>query len=544
MPTPIADTILTNARVRTMEADNPHATAVAIKDKRILHVGSDDDVAALKGPDTKTIDAGGRLVMPGFQDTHIHLQDTGTSLAYNADLEEAQTPADLQNMLRAEAANRPDQEWVKGVRWDVDRFSAANLDRHVLDAAVPDRPVYIFANDGHNAVVNSKACEVLGLDRNTPDPANGSFVRENGMPTGMLYEEAIYWALKQMPQTTLEHRQHGIKHGAAHANQHGITGVLDALVTETHMQAYGAVEEAGELTVRVKATAKVVDEESVADAVDRLKDLRDRYHSDLVHMHSAKFFLDGVFENGTAALLEDLSDGRNAPIMFDNDHLVELFAAFDAEKFQIHSHTIGDKAARSALDALQTARDRNGAWHSLHQLAHLQLVNRDDIPRFAQLGAVANVQPLWAVPEVNGLTPTNELLGPEREQWIYPIGAMIEAGAPYALSSDWGVTTLNPFQIIQIALTRQYPGSGPDDPCLLPQHRIDIETAVRGYTIHAAECAWRDDVSGTLCAGKYADLIITDRDIFNVPANDLWDTSVCLTMHDGREVYRASGFDT
>jgi len=528
-----------------MDAARPRAQALAVRDGRILAVGEDADIRAMANGRTRMIDAGGRLVMPGFQDTHIHLQDSGTDLSMSVDLSGATTIEELQGLLRRFATDRPNEPWVRGTGWYSGIFGAHNLTREVLDAAVPDRPLYIFASDGHNAALNSKGCEAVGLTASTPDPDNGTFVRDaKGVPTGLLYEHAIFPVVERMPQPDDDTYRAGVRYAQKHANEHGITGILDALVQERHMRVYSSLDKAGELSVRVRATALVEPHDTVEGALARTEQMRRDYRSELCAVHSAKFFLDGVLENRTGLMIEDYADaeGGNAKLMFDKDLLHRLFKAFDAARFQIHVHVIGDGAARVALDALEDARAVNGAWPSLHQLAHVQMIDPADIPRFRDLGVVANIQPLWARHEAStdlGLA----MVGPKRGRWMYPWRTIIDSGAHYAVSSDWAVSTLNPFAIMQVAVTRQSEKRGRNTPVFFPEERLDVETVVRGYTVNAAAAAWRAGETGSLVAGKQADLIVVDRDVFAIDPYEIGGTEVLLTMLAGREVHRAKGFD-
>ncbi|HNB25703.1 MAG TPA: amidohydrolase family protein, partial [Alphaproteobacteria bacterium] len=314
------DLIVFNADIRSMDALQPRARAIAVRDGRVLALGDDAAIRALGNGRTRAIDAGGRLMLPGFQDTHIHLQDSGTGFCTSVNLEETRTIAELQRAIRDFAASRPDDPWVRGVGWYSGVFGEHNLNRQVLDEAVPDRPVYIYASDGHNAAINSRGCELVGLAKGTPDPPNGHFVLDSaGVPTGLLYEDALDWVRGRMPKRGDADYANGVRHGQALCNRHGITGVLDAMVFERHMRVYKGLDEAGGLSVRVRATAKVFPEETVPDAVARLQALRRDYRTPMVEMHSAKFFLDGVLENRTAVMIDDYSDaaGGNAALMFD-----------------------------------------------------------------------------------------------------------------------------------------------------------------------------------------------------------------------------------
>jgi predicted amidohydrolase YtcJ len=540
----IADLVVINGDIITMDPLFPRVEALAVSEGRIVALGTTDEIRSLAGRNTRVIDAGGRMVLPGFQDTHIHLQDSGHGYGLNANLEGARSIAELQAGLKAFAAGHKGA-WVNGVGWYTGIFTDHNLTRQVLDEAVPDRPCYILASDGHNACLNSVGCRAVGLERGIDDPFNGHFVLDDGgVPTGMLHEDAIDWARKRMPAITDVDYAEGVRFAQALCNRNGFTGVLDASVDSRHARVYQGLADSGALTVRLCATAKVQPEETTKEALERIGELRRKHRSAAFNIHSAKFFLDGVLENRTGAMIEPYSDaiGGNAPLMFEAGHIKELFTAFDAARFQIHVHVIGDLAVRAALDGLDAAREANGRWPSLHQLAHVQCIDPADIPRFRDLGAMANVQALWARHEPSVTDVALPMVGEERGRWMYAFRSLIDAGAPFCLSSDWGVSTLNPFQIMETAITRQPPRKQGDHPVFLPEQRMTREECIRGYTVNAAEAAWRGADTGSLAHGKYADLIILDRNILTCNVYDIGDTEVQLTLLGGREVHRTSGF--
>jgi hypothetical protein len=315
------------------------------------------------------------------------------------------------------------------------------------------------------------------------------------------------------------------------------------MVAERHMKVYTELDNRGELPMRVASTTKVFPHEKVGEAVDRLTKIRANYRTEKVYMHSAKFFLDGVMENGTAAMLEDYDTGGNAPIMFELDHLDQLFKSFDERRFQLHIHTIGDRAVRVALDGIESARKVNEPWPALHQLAHIQVIDPAEISRFRDLGAVANFQPLWANPEPGVTDIAMPMVGKTRGRWMYAVRSVVDTGGPYAISSDWAVSTLNPFEIMQVAVTRQNPSDGPGGEAFLPEERLDVETVVKGYTTNAAAGAWRGNTTGSLTPGKLADLIVIDRDIYSIAPCEIGGTEVLLTLLGGEEVHRAESFD-
>ncbi|SPH17255.1 N-substituted formamide deformylase [Defluviimonas aquaemixtae] len=532
-------TIVINARIVTMDGATPYAQALAVRDGRVTALGSNEEIRELADRSTKVIDAGGRLVLPGFQDTHIHLQDSGQDYSQNADLSSARTQDDIVRILSAFAKTH-DRAWVNGTGWYSGIFHTDNLDRHLIDRAVPNRPCLIVASDGHNACLNSAGCAAIGLAADTPDPPNGHFVRDaKGEPTGMLYENALMWAEARMPTPSDADFADGVKWAQALAHRHGITGILDARVEERHVRVYRSLEAADALTLRVAATALVNAHDTTWGAVERLSDLRAGNSGGRFKVHSAKFFLDGVVENRTAAMIVPYSDaeGGNAPLMFTPDQITQMFTAFDAARFQIHVHAIGDLAVRAALDGVEAARAANGDWPSLHQIAHIQFIDPADLPRFRKLGVMANVQPLWARSEPSVTDIAVPMVGNDRSHWIYAFRSLLDAGAAMALSSDWGVSTLNPFEIIETAVTRQPPAASARVPPFLPDERITRAEAVAGYTTQAAAAAWRSSDTGTLGIGKHADLIVLDDDIFTCPTHEIGSTKVVTTMVGGDVVY-------
>lgn len=535
------DTIVFNGDIRTMDPHFPRVEALAITAGRIVALGSTAEISLLADAATRMIDARGRLVLPGFHDTHLHVQDGGEHSNSSVDLSEARTPEDLQKLLRDFAATH-DRPWVMGGFYYSGVFGEHNLDRHVLDLAVPDRPCFIMASDGHNGCINTAACNAVGLRTGTPDPHNGHFVLEtDGTPSGLLYERATHWVDERMPKTTDEDFADGVRYAQAHANRHGITGVLDASVEERHARVYRQLVEEDGLTVRVLATARVDPSESTDEALQRVSKLRAACQFPMFRIHSAKFFLDGVIENRTAAMIEDYSDpeGGNAELMFTPDQIIELFTAFDAARFQIHVHAIGDLATRAALDGMEAARRVNAPWPSHHHIAHIQCIDPDDIPRFAELGVTANIQPLWARYEPSVTDIALPMVGLERGKWMYAFRSIKDTGALMTLSSDWTVSTLNPFEIIETAMTRQPPKREGNHPVFLPEQRLSLQDCIEGYTINAAVAGWRAGETGSLSKGKFADLIILDRNIYESDVYDIGETKVLTTMLGGRIVYDA-----
>ncbi|MGQ7938422.1 amidohydrolase [Paraburkholderia sp. D1E] len=540
-----ADLIITHANIHTMDDTLPKAQAIAVRDGRIMAVGTNEEIERMTDARTRRIHAQGRMMLPGLQDTHVHFQLSSADLYHNAALYHATSVDELLDIIREFAGRNPDKAWIRGVGFSSSLFSPETLTKEKLDSVTGGRPALMLASDHHNGWANSAAFEIAGVKPGSTEPDNGNYVRlADGSPKGWLIEDAI-WAMNRIaPGYTDDEYLEAMKHYSNAFNRRGITGVLDAMVNRNYMKNYQASHDRGDLTIRVRATSKIFAHKPLTEQLQELMDLREIYRGDRVSLHSAKFFLDGVLENGTAVLLEPRSDtGGNAELMFSQAQINEYFAAFDREKFQLHVHTIGDGAVRAAVDGIEYALHQNGKWDARHQLAHLQVVNPADIPRFRALGILANYQTLWAQPTPAADAIAEAMLGPERSQWIFPIGAFIRQGVTCMLSSDWGVSTYDPFQIMQTAVTRQNAHASPSDPALTPQHRISIEEALRGYTINAAQAAWRDDSTGSLTVGKYADLIVLDRNLFNISPCEIGETQVLLTLLGGQEVHRDAGLD-
>ncbi len=530
--------LLHNARIRTMDPAWPWAGWVLMADGQVLALGVGSPPEC-----RRRIDAGGRLVLPGFQDAHIHLLSGGIDMATAADLYDVSGEDALVATLHAHAAAKPGMPIVLGSGWQAGVFGDHNLTAAVIDRAVCDRPAMIHDSSFHNACLNSCALTLAGV-QDMADPPNGHIVRDaQGRATGMLHEAVIQVVADRLPGLTDGDRMAGLIEGQAHANRHGLTGVLDARIGATEARIYGRAEASGTLTLRVAGTALVTEADTPETAVARLSALRAAHPGPAFHVHSAKLFMDGVFENRTAACLAPYADppGGNAPCMFGADQTVALFAALDAARFAIHVHVIGDAAARRAIEGLEAARAANGPWPAQHQLAHLQLVDPADFRRLHGL-ATANIQPLWARFEPPYSDPSLSMIGAARWPDVYAFRKMLEAGADWCLSSDWPVSTLNPFEIIETAITRQKRlDDDPQDPFFADQ-ALSVEECIQAYTVNAARACWRDGFTGVLRPGFSADLIVLDRDVLAVPAAEISAARVLLTLFQGRTVWRDPTF--
>lgn len=538
-----AELILTNGVVYTMDPARPRATAVAVAEGKILYIGEDRGALRLRAEAATVVDLGGKMVLPAFQDSHIHLVTGGIELGL-CDLNGLRTKEEVFEKIRAYAAANPDLSWITGGGWDLPVFPQANPRKEDLDALVPDRPAVLSSADGHSAWANSRALALAGVAKDTVDPAGGRIERDpgTGEPAGTLRESAAGLVEKHVPELGPDEYTKGLKAGLQLANRFGIASIIEASAGERILDAYAAMDRSGELSVRVLASLHV-DTAKGASEVERLAGLRQAYRGARLKSTAAKIFIDGVMEPHTAALLEPYTDrpgDRGTPLL-EPEAYNALTAALDAAGFQIHVHAIGDRAVRMTLDAFEAAGRANGFRDLRHHIAHLELIDPADIPRFKRLGVTANFQALWAYADPYITDLTIPILGPARSRWLYPIGSVAKTGAVIAGGSDWSVSSMNPLEAIQVAMTRR----GPDDPpgeAWIPEERVDLETMLRAYTTNGAWLSHDEKTRGSLEPGKAADLIVLDRDLYKVPAREIARAKVLLTLLEGRPVFRDPSF--
>ncbi|MCT9008926.1 amidohydrolase [Streptomyces rhizosphaerihabitans] len=538
-----ADLLFTGGPVFTPEGRA--ATAVAVTGERITAVGN-SEVHELIGPGTEVVDLAGRLLLPGFQDAHVHPVPAGLELT-QCDLTGAKTAEDTVAAVRAYAEAHPEREWITGGGWSMEAFAGGTPTRELLDAVVPDRPVYLPNRDHHGAWVNSRALELAGVTRDTPDPVDGRFERDaSGEPTGMLQEGAMQSVGRLTPAATPADRLAALLHAQRHLHALGITAWQDAIVgtflgMEDPSEAYLTAARDGSLTARVVG-ALWWDRARGAEQIPELVERRAALEHGRFRATSVKLMLDGVAENGTASLLDPYLDkcgcatANRGKSFIDPAHLPAYVTELDALGFQCHFHALGDGAVRHALDAVEAARKTNGPSDTRPHLAHLQVVHPDDVPRFALLGATANIQPLWAAHEPQMDELTIPFLGPERAAWQYPFGSLLRSGARLAAGSDWPVSSPDPLQGIHVAVNRVSPDE--PGPVFLPAERIDLAAALTAYTAGTAYANHLDD-TGSVRAGALADLVVLDRDPFAGPPEAIKETGVALTYVGGERVYAA-----
>jgi predicted amidohydrolase YtcJ len=549
-----ADLIFVNAAVYTVDAARRWASAVAIRDGRISGVGADDRMLELAGPSTDVVDLRGRMLLPGFQDAHVHPPPAGLEML-QCNLADAYDEREYLRIVGEYAASHPDEDWIRGGGWSMAAFPGGAPTADALDTVVSDRPAFLPSRDGHSAWVNSRALELAGVTAETADPRDGRIERgPDGSPSGTLHEGACDLVEKLVPATTEAEWDEALRVAQRYLHSLGITAWQDAIVGGSYptFDSYLRAASRGNLTARVVG-ALWWDRHRGAEQIDELIDRRARGRVGRFAATSVKIMQDGIVENFTAASLEpylDASGSRtgNAGLSFvDPEALKAYVTRLDAEGFQVHFHALGDRAVREALDAIEAARRSNGMNDLRHHLAHIQIVHPDDVPRFRALGAVANAQPLWAVNEAQMRDLTIPFLGPDRAARQYPFASLHRAGAVLAFGSDWSVSTPDPLAEMHVAVNRTAPPtyaySEEDDAAttdpFLPEERVDLATAIAAFTIGSAYVNHLDQVTGSIEPGKYADLAVLDRDLFQQPVSEIHEAKVLLTLVEGERVHAA-----
>ena len=539
-----AELVFTNGPVGTGSRTGPRA-AVAVRDGRIVAVGP--DLADLIGPRTERIDLAGRLLLPGFQDAHIHAVMGGVELG-QCDLTGTVDLAEYRRRIRAYAEANPEAPWLTGGGWSMESFENGVPSRRILDELVPDRPVFLLNRDHHAGWANSRALARAGITADTPDPADGRIDRDaDGEPIGGLQEGAMALVGAKIPETTPAERLAGLLRAQELLHSLGITAWQDAMLCATN--GYSDVADAYREAARAETLSATVvgalwwDRDRGAEQIPDLVARRAAMTGGRLRCGSVKLMLDGIAENFTAAMTAPYRDscghatGNSGLSFIDPVALPEFVTELDRLGFQPHFHALGDRAVRNALDAVEAARRANGPSDTRPHLAHLQVVHPADVPRFRKAGATANIQALWAAHEPQMDDLTIPFLDADLAGWQYPFGDLHRAGARLAAGSDWPVSSPDPIQGIHVAVNRVLPGTGRD--AFLPAQRLDLATAVEAYTAGSAYVNHLDD-TGRIAPGYRADLIVLDRDFTAGPADELGSTRVVMTFVDGRAVHRTA----
>jgi hypothetical protein len=542
-----ADIIVIHGRVYTENPKQPWAQAIAIQRARIVAVGDDTTIEKMRGMGTKVINAGGRLVLPGFTDCHIHFFEGSVKLSW-VNLEDAKNLGDIRTKLRNYAAEHPGDGWLLGHGWNYGMFEPGKLpDKKDLDDLFPDRPVSLEGFDGHTYWVNSKALALAGITRDTPDPPNGNIVRDpaTGEATGALKELATDLIDRVRPPLTRAEKLLALRAGMKWANENGLTRVHAAgghfaSGDFEDLDLYDEMRRRGDLTVRMRI-AYFLDPPALRPSdLEAIESARKKYSSEWLSADAVKLRLDGVIESHTAAMLEPYSDDpslKGKPF-WDPANYDAAVAELDERGLQLFTHAIGDYAVRMALDAYENAEQHNHTHDRRPRVEHIETVAASDIPRFGKLGVIASMQPLHSYPDSDTLDVWARNTGPDRASRAWAWKSISDAGGHLAFGSDWPVVTLNPWVGIQTAVTRQTAESTPAGG-FIPEQRLTVEQAVDAYTLGAAFAGRREKTEGSLEVGKLADLIIISQNIFDINPHKIGATKVVTTIVGGRVVYQA-----
>ena len=536
----IADAIYTNARIWTGDATQPSAQAIAIREGKLVAVGTVAQALTHRGPATKVIDLQGRRVVPGFSDAHWHLSTTD-----QADLTDAKSPAEIVRRLKAWAAKRPAGSWVVGRGWTPSDFPGNAPHRRFLDVAFPGQPVVLTDRDGHQSIANGRALALAKVTAATPDPVRGVIEREaQGVPTGLLKESARQLVVRLVPEPTVDDIARRIDEETRKAASFGIVLIQDAsgrAPEHAVLTILRAAAAADTLRVRYRAAFPFTPDASVA-TVRRYTMLRDSVNGPWLRFGIAKGMLDGTVDAKTAAMLEPYvgSDDTGLPF-WPAATLNKGVARYDSAGIQVELHAIGDRAVRTALDAYAHAAKVNRTQGRRHRIEHIEVPALSDLPRFKQLGVIASTQAIFATPDQTTILNYAPLLGPERSSRANAFKKFDDAGAIQAFGSDYPVFPMDVLLGIYTAVTRQTPDGTPKGGWY-PENRITVEAALRHYTKDAAYAAFMDKETGSLVVGKYADFAVLSADILTIPPSALLKTKVLLTIIGGREAYRSTAF--
>ncbi len=529
------DIIIVNATVRTMDPTRPTAEAIAILGNRIVAVGSDEELRKLAGQNTRIIDGRKRLVLPGFNDAHVHFLSGGFQLS-SVDLRDADTPEDFAERIRRFAANLPAGRWITGGDWDHERWPEATLPtKELIDRFTPNTPVFVSRLDGHMALANSLALKLAGVTSTTVDPDGGVIVRDNkGEPTGVLKDAAQGFVWKVIPPATFEEKTTAAKAATEYAAQFGVTSVQD-VSAGSDVNVYQALLNRGELKTRIYAMTALPNWERLARA-----GIRAHFGSEMLRIGGLKAFSDGSLGSTTALFYEPYTDapenrGISSDEMFPEGAMLNRVRDADRAGLQVMIHAIGDRANDLILSLFEQVQKENGAQDRRFRIEHAQHIRPQDIPRFARNKVIASMQPYHAIDDGRW---AEKRIGRERAKSTYAFRSLLDSGATLAFGTDWTVAPLNPLLSIYGAVTRRtIDGKNPDG--WTPEQKISVEEAVRAYTVGSAFAEFQDNVKGTLTKGKLADLIVLSEDIFKIDPVEIQKVKVLLTMVDGRLVYEA-----
>lgn len=533
------DLVIVNGRVFTGSPGDERAEAVAVQGNKILRVGSNREVQRLARAQTLVIDARGGSVLPGFNDAHAHALAGGLGLG-GLDLVGAGSVEQIGRLIRSWAERHADRPWITGVGWYRDPFAGGLPTRQLLDQLVPDRPAVLTSHDGRAVWANTAALEHAGITRRTPDPADGTIVREprSGEPTGVLEEGAASLVTGHVPAPDRAERLMAIRRAIGEAHRHGITSLQGAGGSPDDVDLYDELRREGHLLVRVYAALSAETATTDAD-LDRLDEVRERFPDDpLLKTGAVTLTVDGSLESHGAALLQPYTGTRSTgQPRYEQAALDRLVAELDRRGWQIAMQAVGDAGVRMSLDALERAARRNPVPERgrRHRIEHAALVDAADLPRFARLGVTASMMPNHGMPDAGRIEMWSSSLG-DRAARAWPSGSLADEGARIVFGSGWPFGVLSPWLGLHVAVNRTTLDGRPDDGWA-PSERMALDRAVASYTSEAAWASFDEQRKGRLAPDMLADIVVLSRDIFALPSERLGEVEVAFTIFDGKVVY-------
>ncbi|HEX8288164.1 MAG TPA: amidohydrolase [Pyrinomonadaceae bacterium] len=525
-----ADMIIVNAKVRTMDNAKPQAEAIAVMGNKIIAVGTNAEIRALTGANTKVIDAKGKLAVPGFNDSHVHFLEGGYQLS-SVDLRDAKSPEEFVRRIKEFAAKLPKGRWILGGKWDHENWTPNNLPTAALiDAATPNNPVFIDRLDGHMALANSLALKMAGVDKNTKDVAGGEIVRDaQGNPTGVLKDAAMNYVGKVIPAFSFAEKLEQAQAASEYASSLGVTSVQD-MSAGTDVAVYQELARQGKLKTRIYGCSPLSD----YSRWEKTGVFR-AFGNDWIRVGCLKGYSDGSLGSTTAWFFAPYLDAPNTsglasdeiPMMHDN------VKNADKAGLQVNIHAIGDKANDTVLSVYEKVSQENGARDRRFRIEHAQHLRMEDIKRFGSLKVIASMQPFHLADDGRW---AHKRLDEARLKGTYAFRSLLDSGATLAFGTDWYVAPLNPMFGIQAAVTRQtLDGKNPNG--WIPEQKISIEETVRAYTMGSAFAEFQEKSKGSISVGKLADFVVLSDDIFTINPNDINKTKVLMTVVDGKVVY-------
>jgi predicted amidohydrolase YtcJ len=527
----MADLVLFNGKVFTVEKSMPWAEAVAVRDGKFIAVGADAEVKKLIGSNTQAIDLQGKLVLPGFNDAHLHFANGGLYLL-GIDLRPARDEKEFVSILKEYIKELPKGEWVTGGNWDHENWpSKKHPGKELIDAITLDHPVLVQRLDGHMVLANSLALKLAGISRDTPDPQGGEIVKDKktGEPSGILRDEAIGLVAAVIPPLSRARREQAIRAAIRHAQELGVTSVQDNSSRED-LEIYQELLAKGELGVRVNAWR---DSSCIAD-FSRIG-IGAAFGGPFLRLGVIKIFVDGSMGAGTALFFEPYADDPQTcglPI-YKESELNVLIQAADKAGLQIAAHAIGDKANAWILDALALARRENGVRDSRHRVEHAQVVRPEDVARFRELCVIASIQPSHCIDDMRW---AEKRIG-SRVSNAYRFASFHKNGVHLAFGTDWDVEPLDPRLGIYAAVSREFPAGGPAGGWH-PDEKLSLAEAIENYTLGSAYAEFQENVKGSIAPGKWADLAVLEKNLFQIPKKDILKTAVTMTVLAGKIIFK------